>query len=264
MKKYEFNHSKNNTIHHQEDTNLNFEKHLHTNLEFIHVYDGELVVDCEDRIYTLRSGDSSLILPNELHSYTTTKFSKSYLCVFSQDFVNSFNGIFINSNHSIQFSNPVFSNLKVSDIYEFKQTDCFYLKKSFLYKVCSFAISAGYNRVNKKNDRLSSIILDYIHLNYSKKINILDLSKKFNYNHKYLSSCFSCNLGINIVDYLTLVRLYNAQKDLRNSTESITQIALNNGFGSIRNFNRCFKEKCNISPTEYRKNPILGQLDLNY
>ncbi|MCD7869968.1 MAG: helix-turn-helix domain-containing protein, partial [Enterocloster clostridioformis] len=44
-----------------------------------------------------------------------------------------------------------------------------------------------------------------------------------------------------------------ACRRLENTEDSITNICLDSGFDSQRTFNRVFKERFRVSPTEYRK-----------
>ena len=53
--------------------------------------------------------------------------------------------------------------------------------------------------------------------------------------------------------YIKIQRLDMAKRLLSTSVNSITQIAFHVGFNDISHFNRCFKERFNITPSELRK-----------
>lgn len=96
-------------------------------------------------------------------------------------------------------------------------------------------------------------ITSYIENNYSEKITLEELAEKTQYNRTYLSTLFSKILGIKFYDYLTRIRLQNALFDLRRDDITLTEIAINNGFPDLKNFNKKFKEIFHVSASEYRK-----------
>ena len=69
-------------------------------------------------------------------------------------------------------------------------------------------------------------------------------------------------MDITFKEYLTSVRLYNANKELMNTDYSVLQIALDNGFPDARSFINKFKEVYNETPNKYRKNVIRNNTKL--
>ena len=57
--------------------------------------------------------------------------------------------------------------------------------------------------------------------------------------------------------YLNYIRCENAGKMLKNSFDTVTDIALNCGYSDVTYFNRVFKQIYGISPGEYRINPSI-------
>ena len=68
-----------------------------------------------------------------------------------------------------------------------------------------------------------------------------------------ISSAFKKATGKTYSDYLIDLKISHAKKLLRHTSESIMLIAENSGFESICNFNRAFKKKTQLSPSQYRK-----------
>jgi len=79
-----------NYIYTQDDENLCFVSHVHNSYEFITVLEGELECSVYHNTFTLKQGTAMLVLPNHVHGYTTNKYSRSFLCVFSADYVTDF------------------------------------------------------------------------------------------------------------------------------------------------------------------------------
>ena len=60
-------------------------------------------------------------------------------------------------------------------------------------------------------------------------------------------------MKISICEYIHSLRVEDAKVLLMQTNQSVTDIAEELGFGSIRTFNRVFLEKTGMSPREYRK-----------
>jgi AraC-like DNA-binding protein len=71
------------------------------------------------------------------------------------------------------------------------------------------------------------------------------------YNH--FSASFKKTVGRSFSDYLTLIRINEAEKLLLSTEKSITDIALSCGFSSTSHFISRFKEKNGVTPGQLRK-----------
>ena len=66
------------------------------------------------------------------------------------------------------------------------------------------------------------------------------------------STLFKQIVGINFHEYLTRVRFQHALIDLALTTDSLTDIALRNGFADLKTFNARFRTTLQRTPAEYR------------
>ncbi|UUX33922.1 helix-turn-helix domain-containing protein [Fundicoccus culcitae] len=105
--------------------------------------------------------------------------------------------------------------------------------------------------IQTKDDRMNDI-LDYIDAYYYRDLSLHQISKNFYMSSSYFSRYFVQETGKNYNKYLKEIRLNKSLELLSNSSEPITQIALQVGFSSAGTFNKSFKEKFHITPTEYR------------
>lgn len=130
-------------------------------------------------------------------------------------------------------------------------------KMSSLYKVCSyminyFAVSADkvekYGR-NSKNE----LVLKYIEEHYREKISLEDVAREVFMAPASFSRYFSREMGISFVNYVNNVRIEYAVQELLASETSISDIAWDNGFGSVSQFNKIFRKKYKMSPREYKE-----------
>jgi AraC-like DNA-binding protein len=96
-------------------------------------------------------------------------------------------------------------------------------------------------------------IFDYITHNYKNDIRIDDIARITALHPNYITALFRKESGINITDYILMLRVYEAQRLLLTSDMKIIDIAMEVGFGSMSNFYKYFKKTCDKNPKDYRK-----------
>ena len=96
-------------------------------------------------------------------------------------------------------------------------------------------------------------VLRYIKRNHTQKIALEDVCKHFGYSRSYMSHVFKKRVGQSFREYLTELRLKDAESLLKYSNLTITEIALSVGFSDSTYFSNVFKTKVGISPSVYRK-----------
>ncbi len=102
------------------------------------------------------------------------------------------------------------------------------------------------------SNKLICDILIYIDKNLNEKIAIDDLSKHFYYNRSYIMKKFKKELGISIIDYINIKKIYNSLIYLKEN-KSILEIALKNGYNSQEYYSETFKNILGVSPMIYKK-----------
>ena len=108
------------------------------------------------------------------------------------------------------------------------------------------------NDVEQLNQERILLITNYINAHYHQPLHLTTLAEKMFLSQQYLSKFIKKNLGTTFIKYLTTVRLEHAHTELLKTENSITHIALNNGFPNISAFNKAFREKYKESPNSYR------------
>ena len=68
-----------------------------------------------------------------------------------------------------------------------------------------------------------------------------------------LSRAFSKTFHRNFSQYLNDARINYAVSAIENTNDTLLDIAMESGFDSQRTFNRVFKDRFHMSPSEYRK-----------
>jgi AraC-like DNA-binding protein len=93
---------------------------------------------------------------------------------------------------------------------------------------------------------------DYIHSNYSEKIELSDLGKISNLAPHYLLRKFKKHFNITPHRYLTARRLEKAKELLLNTDKPVTEICIEVGFESLSSFGVLFKKHFNLPPEKYK------------
>jgi YesN/AraC family two-component response regulator len=96
-------------------------------------------------------------------------------------------------------------------------------------------------------------IVEYIEENFKKPLTLRDISVHLGYDYCYLSKSFNCLFSMPFNDYINTIRIDCATELLSSTAMSITEIAMESGFQSIRSFNNVFQKKIGMTPAEFRK-----------
>lgn len=85
------------------------------------------------------------------------------------------------------------------------------------------------------------------------EITLKEAAEKVHLNACYLSQLFKQKTGQNFIDYVTGLRMKEAEKLLSHTHLRIYEIAERLGFSDISYFSNMFKKYCGQSPSEFRK-----------
>lgn len=95
------------------------------------------------------------------------------------------------------------------------------------------------------------IILNYLHENYNKGINLKTIAEVFHINVLYLGRILKLETGRSFTDYINHLRIEEACNLLRNTDFSARQISERVGYNNDKYFNTQFKKYVGITPHEY-------------
>jgi YesN/AraC family two-component response regulator len=101
--------------------------------------------------------------------------------------------------------------------------------------------------------------LIFINENYNKDLNMAVVSNSISMNYSLFSYAFKQYTGCNFVNYIKNIRICEAKKLLEKTDMRITEIGNAIGYENDKHFMKTFKSICGVSPTEYRKNCLLGK-----
>ena len=136
--------------------------------------------------------------------------------------------------------------------------------KSMLYLFLALIIEGAasnpvYEKILKHKDEYIRKVIDYIHINYSRKISVSNIAHHINLDRKYLSAIFKAAYGVTLQDYLVTYRTEKACSLLVDRTLTISTVARSIGYEDPLVFSRMFKKLKGVSPREYRNQLLLKQ-----
>ncbi len=94
---------------------------------------------------------------------------------------------------------------------------------------------------------------DFIAANFLEEIDAVDIAAAAGLHPKYAMNLFRKSTGMTLIKYVTLLRLSRAQAMLMNGNDSILQVALDSGFGSVSAFNKAFRQIAGMPPSDFRR-----------
>lgn len=254
MLKYEAYHfGENNIFSYYNPHNLNYSRHLHRSFEFIYVTDGNLDITINNRIFNVQKNNCIFILPYEIHSITTKKNSDANICVFPPEYVKTFH----NMIEGKILENPVFDLSPSTEAVVldkiFKDNLNFIQMKACLYLLCTEIMDHTTLLDSIKPDyELLHKTLTYIQENFTQNVSLKSISGELGYSYTYLSKYLNNILGTSFVDFINENRINYALYLLKNTQDTITDIAYTCGYSSIRSFNRNFLKITQKTPKSYR------------
>ena len=106
-------------------------------------------------------------------------------------------------------------------------------------------------RYNVNNSKIVSAI-EIMENNLSNTLSLKEISELVDISPRQLNRLFKKNLNKTTMDVYRKLRLELAQKLLKQSQFSITEIAFSCGFSSSSQFSQSFKEKFGVMPSQYK------------
>ena len=253
--------------------------HYHSYIEIIYSIEGSNEIFLNDARSTFSTGDLVLINSRDVHSivcgdgvYLVLRFEPELLYGSPQSAIelkyvlpfvlNSFKHQTVFLKHELEKS---VVPQRLFEIYEENK------KKSYGYEI---AVRTKINEMflwflrywHKKNINIDlnlaahegaakrlQDVFEYVSKNYGNDISAADMAELCSMSYSYFSRMFKKIMKKSFSEYLTYVRISEAEKLLITSDMNITEIAMQVGFSTTSYFIQQFKNIKLISPKQYRK-----------
>lgn len=234
---------------------FHFPLHLHKSYELICVTEGVMRVDIDGESFEVRAGEGALILPNQPHAFSTPEHSLSWLVIFSSDHVPELAKVIGDAPPFYPIIKLPYANLHERMLAV--KNDPLRLRAA-LYELCAiYADGKRRARPMTREGDLACRVVEYIDAHYAEPLTLSQMAKDLGYSYRYMSGVVNRFFKSPLPKVVNQYRVNLACKLLTEGKKEITAIAMLCGFGSMRNFNRSFKELTGLSPREYRENRLV-------
>lgn len=227
--------------------------HWHSDCELIAVENGRLEVFCENRSYVLEKNEAFFIDSQQVH-YMQAKLPNTtlFVIIFNRDVIKNY------------IADNVLSCPKLDDGFNVEKLygelkDELSGKRTYYNDAAKIALAKffiGVLRKNKTEPRketnstgrlktlLDKIENEYDTITFENAYGFMAMDKA------YFCRFFKKATGMPFTQYLNRIKIDNALGMLmQDKTASVTSVAFACGFGSIRHFNKVFKDLTGYAPT---------------
>ena len=231
---------------------VDWENHFHGNFELIYTLVGKTEVTVNGKTTILKKGELILVPPYTVHALHADTENKTWVGVFSEDYVENFAA----KNKKVRFLS--FSCEK--DVENFLLTHLFYqgaperyMLIACLNMVCDQCLRYAETDDTKQSSSFAEAVVSYVSEHLSEEISLEEMANKLGYEYHYFSALFHENFAMHFKSFIHLFRFEKACRLIDEGKNDMTRIADLCGFGSVRNFNRVFKNLSGVTPVAYKK-----------
>ena len=235
--------------------------HWHTEYELVFIISGNAEIMINNTLFNVSKDNIIFISSEDIHYIRSDKDSIIRVLKIDRELLKPVAEKYTLSSPVMENSYSFFSiSTEIKQELEQKQqnysiiADCTALKLTaeiFRGEKAS-KHSAPSNSSNEKFKELLRLISErYSYLTFEEAADFMCLSQP------YFSKYFHRMSGMTFTQYINIVKVSAASDLISEKKMSFTEIAAICGFGTIRSFNRVFKELTGISPTQFALDPVL-------
>jgi len=116
---------------------------------------------------------------------------------------------------------------------------------------CNITFRYPYS-ISPKKDSFD-LLYNYIVQHFRERLTVKKIASHAKIHPNYAVTLFHQKFGISIVDFITMLRIFEAQRLILTTNKKVIDIALESGFRTVSHFYKCFHKYCKKNPKEYRK-----------
>ncbi len=239
-------------------TSQNKKLHFHNGFEIGVCMEGDGIFLIANRVYRFTKNCVSFISSEQPHIAQSPNESPSRWRYLTIDWEKMFgNRDFEIRNNVIHSEKMAQLVLMIYDEAEKKESSyenvISHLLDALMCQMLRYENSDAASPVAKNGQDNVYAAIRYICNNYDKKFSIKELAAVNHYSVNYFRKVFKERTGMTPLDYVINVRLKMAAILLRSTDKSILSVAEECGFSTLSSFNRYFKSRYNMTPSQWRK-----------
>ena len=244
-------------------------RQMNSGITFLLVLKGAIALEINGQGYSLSKNDVVVLNHGELFSVAGRRenallfinISREYFIQHLPDYLNS--SFQCNSGNSGSDSSPSYDAIKkniarMAFLHYKREARYELLFQSVLFETLHMLVrdlsgDEGRDKKPEGSDQRLRAALAFIHQNYKSRLSLEALAAREFISVQYLSRLFKEHLGSTFMEYLNALRMTDAEQDILHSKNTLSRIALDNGFASTKALNAQFMKKHGCSPIEYRR-----------
>ena len=233
--------------------------HVNYEMEIILVSKGIVTLQIAGESFDVPSGMAIYVMPFEPHSFKSTSDSQCHVLMFSSNLIKYFFG-FLSSHKSEKkvFSVPQYIVDLIDKTLPNSSNSVDYTEAIACIAPLLSEIKSQCNFKEHKcqYDDIFLQALSIANRNFTSQITLESVARQIGINPTTLGRKFSSNAKVTFNTYVNTLRCNHAATLITETDESLTAIAYESGFGSIRSFNRSFLACFECTPSQYKKQPM--------
>lgn len=244
-------------------SHITFPPHLHNAIECIYVLEGTIEMLIENTSYRIKKGEMAVVFPNIVHSYSSLNSEESLfeLFIYPIKSTSKIYGAVLDKKPLYPVLSPeqihpdIPSNLhEAVGLYSIEKPAPLLMETLILLILIRLIDRLELVKLSSNNgENIIGKAVSYITENFKNDLSLTTIAKHLGVSKFYLSRILKISLEMGVCNYINRLRVDYAKGLLSSTDQSISQIAMESGYDSLRTFNRCFKEITGCSPKEYRK-----------
>jgi len=236
-------------------TDFAFSRHVHAKPELIYVSEGTVEISVDGHSSIIPQGSFALVLPWQVHAYRSPAHSRCVVLVIASRYLEGFLKKMVGfcAHPQVFTAEEAIRQLFLSHLTEGPFPDE-WLTAGILLSLChSFVNQCPLQpRTDPQQTPLLLSAMNLIASSYTAPLTLSDVALKLGYSYHHLSHLFKEYTGMSFCQFVSTLRVTHAQGLLQQGDASVTEIAYECGFASVRNFNRVFLEITGLTPGAYR------------
>jgi len=230
----------------------NLSPHSHAYLELLFFLRGEARIAAGEQVISSTSYDMIVYLPHHQHQeFVDLNKTQEIVCIWANvgDLPPIREGAF-----RLRDKNRVLEWLFIQLEQEYRKNSIFSQKLTRCY--LEAIIQNTLRQLAQGDSESAADSIDrarvFIKSHFTQPISVATLAELCHVSPSYLQRIFHKQLGMSPVQYITSLRVKEAEYLLNSSSLSIMAIAEHCGFGDPRYFSRLFKKQTGLSPSQYK------------
>ncbi len=225
--------------------------HCHSHIEFVFVTNGELEITVETRTINVTEGFVAVIMPYEVHSYKGDNKCQVFVIACPIEYFHEYRQMLIGK----VFEPPYVKTSEahkviIGEIVKDNFSDDLKKKALIYYTISSLLNNCVIKETQTFEYETYRKAVMYISAHYTEAITLNKAALYTGVTPTHLSHVLNNGGKPGFLGILNSLRAYHAKLLLEQKKYSISEVAMESGFGSIRNFNRIFKEYFNCNPRD--------------